>query len=82
MEKIALFVLMLLIDAGRLWAQQEKIELSPSSSYEKYIIFETLTVFWIGIIGLIIIIKMKLKEIARIQKMGINKDEKDAPLLD
>jgi hypothetical protein len=82
MKKIALLVLMLLIDAGHLWAQQEKIELSPSSSYERYIIFETLAVFWIGIIGLIIIIKMKLKEIERIQKMGINKEEKDAPLLD
>jgi hypothetical protein len=41
-----------------------------------------LAIFWIAIIGLIIIIRMKLKEIEKIQKMGIDKEEKDIPLLD
>jgi hypothetical protein len=72
----------MLIHATNLLAQQEKIDVFPAVSYDRFTIFQTLAIFWIGIIGLIIIIKMKLKEIERIQKMGINKEEKDIPLLD
>jgi hypothetical protein len=72
----------MLIHATNLLAQQEKVDVFPAVSYDRFIIFQTLAIFWIGIIGLIIIIKMKLKEIERIQKMGINKEEKDIPLLD
>ena len=63
-------------------AAQEKIALTPSAPYDRFIIFETLALFWIGIIGLIIIIRMKLREIERTQRMGLDKEEKDAPLLD
>jgi hypothetical protein len=41
-----------------------------------------LSLFWAGIIGLIVIIRMKLKEIKRIQSMGIDAGEKEIPLLD
>ena len=41
-----------------------------------------LALFWAGIIGLIVIIRMKLKEIERIQSMGLDKAEKEIPLLD
>jgi hypothetical protein len=41
-----------------------------------------LALFWAGIIGLIVIIRMKLKEIKRIQVMGLDKAEKEIPLLD
>ena len=41
-----------------------------------------LALFWVGIIGLIVIIRMKLKEIERTQSMGIDKAEKEIPLLD
>ena len=61
---------------------QEKIEVFPPVPYDRFIIFETLAVFWIAIIGLIIIIRMKLKEIERTQKIGIDREEKDIPLLD
>jgi hypothetical protein len=63
------------------WAE-EKIEVFPSVSYDQYTIYQNLAIFWMFIIGLIIIIRMKLREIERIQKMGINKTEKDIPLLD
>lgn len=61
---------------------QESIALTPSAPYDKFIIFESLALFWIGIIGLIVIIRMKLREIKRTQRMGLDKEEKDAPLLD
>ncbi|HOV90172.1 MAG TPA: hypothetical protein PKW07_05605 [Syntrophorhabdaceae bacterium] len=64
-----------------LWAE-EKIEVFPSAPYDRFIIYQTLIFFWIGIIGLIVIIRMKLKEIERIQDMGIHREEKDIPLLD
>jgi hypothetical protein len=63
------------------WAE-EKIEVFPSVSYDQYTIYQNLAIFWMVIIGLIVIIRMKLREIERIQKMGINKTEKDIPLLD
>jgi hypothetical protein len=81
-KKICLFLLILLFHAGCLWAQQEKIELSPSAPYERYIVFQNLAIFWIAILGLIIIIKMKLREIERIQRMGIDKEENNVPVLD
>ncbi len=55
-----------------LFAGQQTVEVFPSSLYDQYIIYETLVLFWIGIIGLIVIIKMKLKEIERIQRMCID----------
>jgi hypothetical protein len=49
---------------------------------EGFIIYENLVLFWIGIIGLIVIIRMKLKEIERVQALGADKEEKDAPVLE
>jgi ABC-type uncharacterized transport system permease subunit len=68
--------------AMNVFAQQERIDVFPSVPYERFIVFQNLIIFWIGIIGIIVIIKMKLREIERIQKMGIDKQEKDIPLLD
>lgn len=82
MKRFIITITLVLIHATNLLAQQEKVDVFPAVSYDRFIIFQTLAIFWIGIIGLIIIIKMKLKEIERIQKMGINKEEKDIPLLD
>jgi hypothetical protein len=65
-----------------LWAEQETIEVFPGSPYERLIIYENLIIFWIGIIGLVVIIGMKLREIQRIHKMGIDREEKDTPVLD
>ncbi len=52
------------------------------SAYDRHIIYQDLALFWIGIIGLIIIIIMKLKEAKRIQDMDVHKDDEGAPFLD
>ena len=49
---------------------EEKIPVFPSTPVEAYTIYASLAVFWLAIIGLIVIIKMKLNEIDRIQKTG------------
>jgi hypothetical protein len=81
MRRAFLFLLTFVFTAGNLWAQ-EKIEVIPSAPYERFIIFQTLIVFWIGIIGLVVIIGMKLREIERTQKLDLDKEEKNIPLLD
>ena len=70
------------LSAVNLFAQQDKVDVFPAVPYDRFIVYQNLIIFWIGIIGLIVIIKMKLREIERIQKMGIDKEEKDIPLLD
>ena len=81
MKRFILTLALIISNTAIAWAE-EKIEVFPSVSYDQYIIYQNLAIFWVVIIGLIIIIKMKLREIERIQKMGINKTEKDIPLLD
>ncbi|MCX5821442.1 MAG: hypothetical protein NT047_16285 [Deltaproteobacteria bacterium] len=60
----------------------ERIAVFPAAPYDAYIIYESLAVFWIAIIGLIVIIRMKLREIERIQEMGEDREDNDAPLLE
>ena len=81
MKRFILTLALIISNTAVAWAE-EKIEVFPSVSYDQYTIYQNLAIFWAGIIGLIIIIKMKLREIERIQKMGIDKTEKDIPLLD
>jgi hypothetical protein len=77
-----LFFILLLFGFSHLFAQEPGIEVSPSSPYDRFTIYETLAFFWAGILGLIVIIKMKLKEIERVQSFGIDKDERDSPLIE
>jgi uncharacterized protein HemY len=60
----------------------EQIAVFPATPYDAYIVYESLAVFWIMLIGLIVIIRMKLREIERIQAMGADREESDAPLLE
>ncbi len=82
MKRIFTALAGIFISATDLFAQQDKIDVFPTVPYERFIVYQNLFIFWIGIIGLIVIIKMKLREIERIQKMGIDKEEKDIPILD
>ena len=59
----------------------EKIAVFPTAPYYVYIVYESLIIFWIAILGLLVIIRMKLREIERVQEMGIDKEDEDAPLL-
>ena len=61
---------------------EEKIPVFPTSPIEVYTVYATLALLWLGIIGLIVIIKMKLNEIERIQKLGIDKEDSHAPILE
>jgi hypothetical protein len=61
---------------------EEKIHVFPTGPVAVYTIYISLAVFWLAIIGLIVVIKMKLNEIERIQKLGIDKEDASAPLLE
>lgn len=63
-------------------AAEKKIPVFPETPYDRFIIYESLAVFWIFIIGLIVIIRMKLREIERIQELGAEREDKNAPLLE
>jgi len=58
-----------------------KIAVVPEAPYYLYIAYESLIVFWVGILGLLVIIRMKLREIERVQALGVEEEDKDAPLL-
>ena len=82
--RLTLAVLALLLDPAFSAAAEkvaEKIAVFPTAPYYMYIAYECLAVFWVGILGLLIIIRMKLREIERIQALGIDKEDQDAPLL-
>lgn len=82
MKNILMALAGIFISISDLFAQQEKIDVFPGAPFDRFIVYQNLIIFWVGIIGLIIIIKMKLREIERVQKMGIDKEEKDIPILD
>ncbi len=79
-----LTVLFLLMGAAAASAAEkaEKIAVFPVTPYEGYIVYESLAVFWLFIAGLLVIIRMKLQEIERIQALGAEKEDPDAPLLE
>lgn len=53
-----------------------------ASPYDRHILYQALVFFWIGIIGLIVIIVMKLREAKRTQGMDAHRDDENAPFLD
>ena len=74
-------LLPMLIAAAPLPPPAPKIEVFPSSPYYAYLVYEYLAVFWVAILGLLVIIRMKLREIERVQKLGMDVEDKGAPLL-
>jgi hypothetical protein len=61
---------------------EENIPVFPNEPVEAYTIYTSLAVFWFAILGLIVVIKMKLNEIERIQKLGIDKEDPHTHLLE
>jgi len=49
--------------------------------YDGYIVYESLAVFWIVLVALIVVIRMKLREIERTQQLGADEEDPNAPLL-
>jgi hypothetical protein len=70
----------LLMNAARVQAA-EPIKVFPETTFDDFIIYESLAIFWLAILCLIVIIRMKLREIERTQEMGAEQEDKDAPLL-
>jgi hypothetical protein len=64
-----------------LWAQ-EHVRVCPDTPYARFIIYETLVVLWIAIIGLVVIIRMRAAEMERTAKMGLDEEQKDPPTLE
>lgn len=63
-------------------AAEKKIPVFPETPYDGFIIYESLVVFWIAILALIVVIRMKLREIERTQALGADREDKNAPLLE
>ncbi|MDZ4165633.1 MAG: hypothetical protein U1C55_10960 [Smithellaceae bacterium] len=78
---IAGLIISLAATASLAWADG-KVEVFTTVRYDQFIIYQSLAFFWVGIAGLLVIIRMKLKEIERIQKLGLDKKEEDAPFLE
>jgi uncharacterized membrane protein len=60
----------------------EKIETFPPSLYDKAAIYLNLALFWLGILGLVIVLVLKLREIERRQKIDVRVKAEDMPFLE
>lgn len=67
-----------LFNASPLWGREADIEVFPFLPFHQYVIYGNLVIFWTVVLALIVIIRMKLKEIKRVQRMGL-KDGRNAP---
>ena len=63
-------------------AAAEEISLVPPSAYDRSSIYVNLALFWATIVALIVLIRLKLAEIERVQSMETNENGETAPLLD
>ena len=81
MKKIAFSIALFMIDAAYAIAASP-IEIFPQSAYDSSTIYVNLTLFWGVVLGLIVTVKLKLREIERIQQMDTKEDEDKTPLLD
>ena len=60
---------------------EDNIAVFPTVPYDGYIIYESLIIFWLFIIALLVILRMKLREIERTQALGLDEEDPNAPLL-
>jgi len=60
----------------------EEINLLPPSAYDRSAIYLNLALFWVAIIVLIALIRLKLREIERVQAMETGEDGDKAPMLE
>jgi len=58
------------------------IDVFPPTGYDQATVYLNLGMFWAGIIGLIILLRLKLRELERVQEMEREEAEKAAPLLE
>ncbi|HME41611.1 MAG TPA: hypothetical protein VKF36_00880, partial [Syntrophorhabdales bacterium] len=66
-----------------LWAETKPvIDVFPPTGYDQATVYLNLGMFWAAIIGLVILLRLKLRELERVQKMEREEAEKAAPLLE
>ena len=70
------------LSTAALPAAAEQISLLPPSAYDRSAIYVNLALFWIGIIVLIVLIRIKLRETERVQAMETKENGETTPLLE
>ena len=80
LKLLCYLLFLLVISTSLLWGEDavRVVEVFPSTPFYRYIIYENLAIFWIAVLGLLILIRMKLSEIERVQKIGLNRKNKAA----
>ena len=82
MHRVLTFIV-LFISHPVLASAIEKIELLPAAAYDRSSIYLNLALFWCGIIGLVVLLRMGLKEAGRLQRLDRKKPpEDDVPILE
>ncbi|MGD0228933.1 MAG: hypothetical protein ABSC19_01075 [Syntrophorhabdales bacterium] len=81
MKRVALILAFLLPPLSAAFAGAQ-IDLLPPSVYDRSIIYLNLAFFWIGIIVLIVLLRLKLREIERVQTMEQKEDDGEIASLD
>ena len=81
MKNVLLILGFFLIPVQAVFAE-EKIALLPPSAYDRASIYVNLALFWVGLIVLIVLIRLKLREIERVQAMNARRDDEHIPMLD
>jgi hypothetical protein len=71
----------ILLQVASLWAEA-KIDVFPPTGYDQATVYLNLGMFWAAIIGLVVLLRLKLRELERVQKMEREEAEKAAPLLE
>jgi len=61
---------------------EEHLDLLPSSGYDRSLIYLNLAFFWIALIILIVLIRLKLREIERVQVMDAGQEHEKIPTLE
>ena len=77
-----LLILGFLLGPSQAVLAEEKIALIPPSAYDRASIYLNLALFWVALIVLIVLIRLKLREIERVQVMDAGRDDENIPMLD
>lgn len=77
-----LLILGFLLGPGQTVLAEERIALIPPSAYDRASIYLNLALFWVALIVLIVLIRLKLREIERVQAMDAGRDDENIPMLD
>lgn len=80
--KVLLPILGILLSAPASLRAEEKINLLPPSAYDRSAIYLNLALFWVAIIVLIVLIRLKLRDTERLQKMDSRGDDAKIPMLE